>query len=97
MQKEYTPTELAIRRRKLSQEFNQDKKEIGEILQRKAFDMIELKKEIKTWKEVEIIWQTTEDGQRWLMLDNKCKGLIELIRSMKTEVDCLNNESHNMY
>ena len=94
---EYTPGELANRRRKLDEECNKDKKEIGEILGRKAFDMIELKKTIKTWKEVEIVWQTSEDGQRWLMLDSKCKGLIELIRSMKTEIDIKNNESFGQY
>ena len=94
---EHTPRQLAIKRRKLAQEYNRDKKEIGEILQRKAYNIIKIKIDVKTWKEAEMIWQTTEDGQKWLLLDNKCKGLIELIRSMKTEVDILNNESFGQY
>lgn len=94
---EYSPQELAIKRRKLAQEFNQDKKEIGAILGRKAFDIIELKKVSKTWKEAESLWAVTEDGQRFLMLDYKCKGLIELIRSMKTEIDIKNNEAFGQY
>ncbi len=93
----YTPSELANKRRKLAQEFNEDKKEIGAILGRKAFAIIDIKKDVKTWKEAEMLWQVTDDGQKWLILDNKCKGLIELIRSMKTEVDILNNESFNQY
>lgn len=94
---EYTPEELATRRRKLAQEYNEDKKEIGRILQRKAFDIIKIKIDVKTWKEAEMVWQTSEDGQKWLMLDNKCKGLIELIRSLKTEVDIQNNQAFGQY
>ncbi len=94
---DYTHEQLATRRRKLAQEYNRDKKEIGEILQRKAFEIIKIKAEVKTWKEAEIIWQTSEDGQKWLLLDNKCKGLIELIRSMKSEIDIKQSEAYNQY
>lgn len=91
------PEQLAIQRRKMAVEFNSDKKEIGKILQRKAFNIIEIKSEVKTWKEAEALWLVTEDGQKWLELDYKCKGLIELMRSIKTEIDIKNNEAFGTY
>ncbi len=93
----YNPESLAIQRREMATDFNKYKKEIGEILQRKAFDIIKIKSEVKTWKEAEVRWQITKDGQQWLLLDNKCKGLIELIRSLKTEIDIKNSEAYSMY
>lgn len=96
-QKDYTPEELAIKRRKLAQEYSRDKREIGFILRRKATDIIRIKSEVGTWKEAEYLWSATDDGQKFLELDFKCKGLIELIRSLKTEVDVKNNEAFGQY
>jgi hypothetical protein len=72
-------------------------KQLGEIRKRKAFKIIELLGEHKTVSKAELYWQTTEDGQKEIELTMVSKGLIELIRSIKTEVEIKQSEAYNQY
>ena len=91
------PESLAIQRREMATAYNEYKKETGEILKRKAFEIIRIKADVKTWKEAEATFDITDDGQKLIELDMKCKGLIELMRSLKTEIDIKNNEAFGTY
>jgi len=99
MKIEKTHEELSITRRKLAQEYRRDLEELAEIQKRKAFKIIELRaeKDIKSDKQAERLFATTEDGQRELELHFKAKGMIELIRCLKTEIDIKNSEAFNQY
>jgi len=92
-----SPEQLAVKRRQLSQDFNEKMKQLGEIRKRKAFKIIELLGEHKTVSKAELYWQTTEDGQKEIELTMVSKGLIELIRSIKTEVEIKQSEAYNQY
>lgn len=94
---EITPEQLAIRRRELATDYNSKMKELGEIKKRKAFKMIELLGEHKTANKAEMYWATTEDGQRETELTMYCKGLLELMRAAKTEIDIKHAESFGQY
>jgi len=94
---EYTPTELAEKRRKLAQEYNEKMKELSEIKKRKVFAIIELLPTNKSINKAELMWSATEDGQKEIELEYYCKGLIELMRSIKTECDLKNAEAFGQY
>lgn len=95
--KEYTPQELATKRRKLAQEYNLKMKEISVIKKRKAFDIIELMVEHKTVSKSELFYNVTEDGQKLIELEYYAKGLLELCRAIKTECDLQQAESYGQY
>ena len=44
-----------------------------------------------------LYYDITEDGQKYIELEMYCRGLLELMRSIKTEVDIANNEAFNNY
>lgn len=94
---EYTPQELAEKRRKLAQEYNEKMKELSEIKKRKVFAIIERLPAHKSINKAELYWQSTPDGQKELELEYYCKGLIELMRSIKTECDLKNAEAFGQY
>ena len=94
---EYTPQILAEKRRKLAQEYQKKMKELAELKKKKAFTIIELMGEHKTVSKAELYYDITEDGQKYIELEMYCRGLLELMRSIKTEVDIANNEAFNNY
>lgn len=91
------PQALATRRRELAQEYKLKMEELAEIKKRKSLKIIELLDEHKTVAKAELYYQATEDGQKEIELTLYSKGLLELMRAAKTEVDIMNNEAHNMY
>ena len=95
--KQYTPQELATKRRKLAQEYNLKMQEIAEIKKKKAFKIIELMSEHKTVSKAELHYLATEDGQKLIELEYYAKGLIELMRSIKTECDLQQAEAFGQY
>jgi len=96
---EYTIQQLATKRRQIIQEYNEKLKELAEIKKRKAFKIIEIMAQpnIKSQKHAELVWETTEDGQKEITMVYHTKGLLELARSVKTEVDVKNGEAYNQY
>lgn len=94
---EITPQELAIKRRKLALEYKQKMTELSEIQKRKAFKIIELMAEHKTVSKAELYWDITDDGQKEIELTMYCRGLLELMRSIKSEIDIKNNEAFGTY
>lgn len=96
---EYTIQQLATKRRQIIQEYNEKLKELAEIKKRKAFKIIEImaQPEIKSQKHAELIWDSTPDGQKEIELTFCAKGLIELARSVKTEITVKNNEAFGTY
>lgn len=96
---EYTIQQLATKRRQIIQEYNLKMKEIAEIKKRKAFKIIEImaQPEIKSQKHAELIWDSTPDGQKEIELSFCVKGLIELARSVKTEIEVKHGEVYNQY
>lgn len=97
MTEDLTPRQLAIRRRELAVDFRDNCVRIGEIKQAKAFEIIKIRADVKSDAQAERIWETTDMGQEELKLTYKNKGLIELIRSLKTEIDIKNNEAFGTY
>jgi hypothetical protein len=97
MIKENQPQDLAIKRRKLSLEYRDKMKELSEIQKRKAFKIIELMAEHKTVSKAELYWDITEDGQKEIELTMYCRGLLEVMRAVKTEIDIKNNEAFGTY
>jgi len=94
---EKTPQYLATKRRQLAQEYNEKMKELAEIQKKKALDIIKLLDEHKTVAKAELYFKATDDGQKEIELTMYCKGLIELMRATKTEIEILNAESFNHY
>lgn len=97
MPQEITPQALAVRRRELAVEYKKNMVELSEIQKRKAFKIIELMGEHKTVSKAELYWNVTEDGQRAIELTMVCRGLLELVRAVKTEIDIKNNEAFGQY
>ena len=94
---DYTPQQLATKRRQLAQEYNLKMQEIAKIEKLKAFEIIELMSEHKTVSKAELFYNTTDNGQKLIELKYFSKGLIELMRSIKSEIDIKANEAYNMY
>ena len=94
---DYTPADLALKRRKLAQTYNEKMKELAELKKRKAFDIIKLMAEHKTASKAEIYYNATEDGQKELEILYYTKGLLELMRSLKTECDLKSAEAFGQY
>ena len=92
-----TPQQLATRRRELAMEYRDKMKELGKIKKKKALEIIKLRVNTKTNIEAERAWQATEDGQKEIEIDYYCRGLLELIRSVKTEIEILQAEAYNQY
>lgn len=94
---EISPEQLSIRRRELAMDYNKNMKELAEIKKRKAFKIIELLDKHKTVAKAELYYSTTEDGQREIELMMTSKGLLELMRAVKTEVDMKSAEARGQY
>ena len=94
---ERTPQNLAIRRRELAQEYKSKMEELAEIKKRKAIKVIELLGEHKTVAKAKLYYEATEDGQKEIEIELYSRGLLELMRSVKTEIEILNAEAHNNY
>ena len=91
MQNEISPQQLAIRRRELATEYNEKMKELAEIKKQKAFKIIELLSTHKTINKSELYFSATKEGQKEIELEMMCKGLLELCRAVKTEIEVKNN------
>lgn len=88
---------LAVKRRKLAQEYNEKMKELAELKKKKAIKLIELMAEHGTKAKAEVYYDATEDGQKEIELNYYTKGLLELMRAVKTEIDCKSGEAHNQW
>ena len=95
--KEYTHRELAEKRRKLAQEYKAKMTELAEIKKGKALKIIELLGEHKTISKAELYFSATEAGQKEIEIEYYCKGILELMRAVKTEVDIKNAEAFGSY
>lgn len=95
--KEYTPQELAFKRRQLALEYKDKMQELAEIKKRKVFEIIKLLVDHKTINKAELYFATTEDGQKELELEFYCKGLLETMRAVKSEADLKHAELYNQY
>ncbi len=94
---EYSPQELATKRRKLALEYKDKMKELAEIRKKKVFEIIKLLEEHKTINKAELYYSATEDGQKAIEIELYCKGLLETMRAVKTEVEILQSELYNQY
>ena len=97
MVKEYTHTELAIKRRNLALEYKEKMTELAQIKKDKAIKIIKLLDEHKTINKAELYFSATEQGQKEIELTMYSKGLLELMRSLKTEIDIKINESYGNF
>jgi len=94
---DYSPEELAIKRRNLALDYKAKMKELAEIKKRKAIKIIELLDEHKTASKAELYYLATDDGQKQIELEYVCKGMLELMRSVKTECDLKHAEAMGQY
>ena len=93
----FNPQQLAIRRRELATDYNNNMKELAVLKKKKAIKIIELLGEHKTNAKAEVYYNATEDGQRMLELEYLSKGLLELMRACKTEIEIMNGERFGEY
>lgn len=94
---EYTPHDLAVKRRKLALEYKDKMKQLAEIKKKKALAILEILPNAKSIKHAEMIYDCSEDGQEELELTYYLKGLIEVMRSLKTEIDVAQGESYGQF
>jgi len=71
--------------------------ELAEIQKKKALKLIELMAEHGSKAKAEVYYNATPEGQKEIEITYYCKGLLELMRSVKTECDIKNNEAFNQY
>jgi len=91
------PQELATKRRQLAQEYHKKLVELGEIKKKKAKEILILLVTHGTMAKANAYYNATDNGQKEMELVFYCKGLIETMRAVKTEVEIMNNEAHNQY
>ena len=94
---DYSPQQLATKRRKLALEYKEKLQELGEIKKRRAFEILKLLAEWGSMPKADAHYATTEDGQKMIELEFYCRGLLETMRAVKTEVDILQGETFNQY
>jgi len=94
---ELTFEELATKRRQLAQEYNRDMKELAELKKKRAFKIIELMAIHKTKAKAEVYYEATPEGQKELEITYKCRGLLELMRALKSEIDIKSAEAFGQY
>lgn len=96
---EYNHQQLAVKRRNLALEYKENMTKLGEIKQKKALKLIEImaQPDTKSQKHAELIFSATDEGQEELKIIYYTKGLIELMRSLKTEIDIKNSEAYNQF
>lgn len=90
--KEYTAQELATKRRMLALDYKKQMKELSDIRKRKVFEIIKLLAEHKTLNKAQLYWSATEDGQKEIELELYCRGLLETMRAVKSEVEVMQIE-----
>ena len=88
---------LAMKRRKLALEYKAKMQELATIKMNKAIKIIELLDEHKTASKAELYFAATEEGQKEIEITMYCKGMLELMRSLKTEIDIKINESYGNF
>jgi hypothetical protein len=71
--------------------------EIGEIELRKAEDFLLIRAKCKSNADAERLWNATEDGKRYIVLDHRLKAVKEVTRACRDRLKRLNNESFNRY
>ena len=94
---EYTPEQLSVKRRKLSLEYSAKMKELAEIKKEKAMLIIKLIAEHNSVAKAERYFSATDLGQKEIELEYYCRGLIETMRAVKTEIDMKHAESFGQY
>ena len=94
---EYSPRQLATKRRDLALEYKKKLEELAGIRNKKALEIIRLLDEHKTVSKAELYWRASEQGQRETTLELYTKGLLETMRAVKTEVEIMNGEAFNQY
>ena len=94
---EYTPQQLAVKRRKLSLEYNENMKKLAGIKKEKALKIIKLMAEHGSVAKAERYFSATEMGQKEIELEYYCKGLIELMRAVKSEIEMKAAEAYGSY
>lgn len=94
---DYTPAQLAEKRRNLALDYREKMKELADLKKKKAIKIIELLGEHKTATKAELYYNATDEGQRMIELEYYCKSLIELMRSVKTECDLKGAEAFGQY
>jgi len=95
--REYTFQELATKRRQLALEYKTKMARLAELKKNKALKLIELMAEHKTKAKAEIYYDATPEGQESIEIEYYCRGLLELMRSIKTECDIKQSEAYNQY
>jgi len=94
---EYTPQELATKRRMLALEYKSNMKELADIQKKKAFEIIKLIDKHSSVAKAERYYAITDDGQKEIELNLYTRGLLETMRAVKTEVDIMSGEAFNQY
>ena len=90
-------TELVIQHTQYAREYNEMQIELANIKKKKPLVIIPLMAEHGSKAKAEVYYSATEDGQRELELTYLSKGVLELKRAIKTELEVKKNESWGNY
>jgi len=94
---DYSPEQLATKRRQMALEYQKKMQELGEVKKRRAFEILTLMAIHKTVSKAEAHYATTPDGQKEIELVFYTKGLLETMRALKTECDMKSAEAFGQY
>jgi hypothetical protein len=92
-----SPHELAESQYTMSQEYSKLSAELGGLRKNKSIAWLELRKNCDTDKQAEMLWESSEEGQRATQIPFILKGLEKEMSSAKALLKTLSDEAHNQY
>jgi len=92
-----TPDVLAHNMRVMATDYNKQMIRIGELQKDRAMKLIPLMAEHGTKAKAEIYYNASPEGQELLGLSYQSKGLLELKRAVKAEIDNINSEQFGRF
>ena len=86
------PNEIVAERLQLARNYQDNQNLLASIRMRKATDMIRLVDEHKSVAKAKLYYEATQDGQDEIRIEHVCRGQLEIMRSIKSEMDAVQSE-----
>lgn len=94
---ELTPEEISLKLIEAAEEYSSCGDRLTEILITKTAKWLLIRKDVKSDRMADMLWDDTEPGRQELMLRTKIKGLEKLMSAYKTRMQLLNQTYFNQY
>lgn len=86
--------EIAYRRTRLASDYSGIMKQLSQLKKGKAIKLIPLMAEHGSKAKAEVYYDATEEGQKEIELTYLSRGILEEIRSLKSQIDLINAEQY---